>query len=248
MVRLGTATEAQVEGIAVAGKTGTARKVANGSYASDAYRASFVGFFPADDPQVVLAVVLDAPRTSPYGGRVSAPVFQRTAARWISTFPRLAERVSASGELPSKALFRVPDVEDLPVEFAVRRLTASGLRPRPSSQGRGNGQSPWDGRRQGNGILIAAQEPEAGGVVQALHPVRLDVSGGSGPVLGAMPDFTGWTMREATYWLIRQGIRPRIEGDGVVEDQHPAEGQPLDEIVVLRSHEASPSDMAMNHR
>ncbi|MCY4158578.1 MAG: penicillin-binding transpeptidase domain-containing protein [Bacteroidetes bacterium] len=86
VVQRGTATEARVEGITVAGKTGTARKTVNGQY-GDEYRATFVGFYPAEDPQVAMVVVLDEPQTSIYGGRVSAPIFRRIVERWAVTFP-----------------------------------------------------------------------------------------------------------------------------------------------------------------
>ncbi len=86
VVQKGTATDAQIDGLTIAGKTGTARKVVNGRYGSG-YRATFVGFYPAEDPHVAMIVILDEPRTSIYGGRVSAPVFKRIAERWTATFP-----------------------------------------------------------------------------------------------------------------------------------------------------------------
>ncbi len=86
VVQRGTATDAQIEGLTIAGKTGTARKVVNGVYGSK-YRTTFVGFYPAEDPQVAMIVILDEPQTSIYGGRVSAPIFRRIAERWTATFP-----------------------------------------------------------------------------------------------------------------------------------------------------------------
>jgi len=86
VVQRGTATEANVKGLTIAGKTGTARKTVNGIYGSE-YRATFVGFYPAEDPEVAMVVVLDEPQTSIYGGRVSAPIFRRIVERWAMTFP-----------------------------------------------------------------------------------------------------------------------------------------------------------------
>ncbi len=79
----GTATRAKVEGISIAGKTGTAYKAAdNGTYFDEngdrIYYASFVGFFPADDPQVTVLVSVDEPpasTTDRFGGTAAAPVF-----------------------------------------------------------------------------------------------------------------------------------------------------------------------------
>ena len=77
----GTATRAQVAGFRVAGKTGTAHKLMGASYASDRYIASFVGFAPASNPRLVIAVMLDEPGgKSYYGGEVAAPVFSNVMA------------------------------------------------------------------------------------------------------------------------------------------------------------------------
>jgi len=76
----GTAPSARVSGYPVAGKTGTARKLRDGRY-SDAYVASFVGFAPASDARVVIAVMIDEPHGGHYfGGDVAAPVFSQVAA------------------------------------------------------------------------------------------------------------------------------------------------------------------------
>src|SRR6185503_1241721 len=77
----GTGERARMDGYAVAGKTGTAQKVnlEKGGYSSKRI-GSFVGFVPADDPRAVIAVLIDEPRTSSYGGVVAAPVFRTIAA------------------------------------------------------------------------------------------------------------------------------------------------------------------------
>lgn len=71
----GTAPKAQVAGYRVAGKTGTAHKLEGGSYANK-YISSFVGFAPASDPRLIIAVMIDEPGAGRYfGGEVAAPVF-----------------------------------------------------------------------------------------------------------------------------------------------------------------------------
>jgi cell division protein FtsI (penicillin-binding protein 3) len=71
----GTAPKAQIAGYRVAGKTGTAHKLVNGRYAPDRYAASFVGFAPATDPRLIVAVLIDEPSAGQhYGGQVAAPV------------------------------------------------------------------------------------------------------------------------------------------------------------------------------
>lgn len=77
----GTATRAQVAGYRVAGKTGTAHKIEGASYAPDRYISSFVGFAPASQPRLVIAVMLDEPGGKHYyGGEVAAPVFSNVMA------------------------------------------------------------------------------------------------------------------------------------------------------------------------
>ncbi len=73
----GTAPLAQIEGFRVAGKTGTAQRAnpETGSYDGGGFVTTFAGFAPADDPQYVVAVDLERPKSNAEGGQVAAPVF-----------------------------------------------------------------------------------------------------------------------------------------------------------------------------
>lgn len=76
----GTGQKARVEGFEVAGKTGTAQKIAaNGKGYSDKCVSSFVGFIPAQDPKLTIVIVIDEPQGVTYGGVVAAPAFSRMA-------------------------------------------------------------------------------------------------------------------------------------------------------------------------
>lgn len=77
----GTAPKAALEHYTVAGKTGTAQKAGPGGYQPGKYIASFIGFFPADAPEVCISVVLDEPKQGYYGGQVAAPIFRQIAER-----------------------------------------------------------------------------------------------------------------------------------------------------------------------
>ncbi len=80
----GTGIKAQIDGYEIAGKTGTAQKVVAGSkgYSKDKYIASFIGYLPADDPQLLITVIIDEPKTSEYwGGTVAAPAFREICKR-----------------------------------------------------------------------------------------------------------------------------------------------------------------------
>jgi cell division protein FtsI (penicillin-binding protein 3) len=78
----GTAEEARVEGYTLAGKTGTAEKPdpVNGGYSKDKYYASFIGFAPARNPRLLVAVMVDEPKGQIYGGLVAAPAFEKIVA------------------------------------------------------------------------------------------------------------------------------------------------------------------------
>jgi cell division protein FtsI (penicillin-binding protein 3) len=73
----GTAEEASVDGYTLAGKTGTAEKAIKGGYSKTDFIASFIGFAPAKDPRLLVAVMVDTPRGDYYGGTVAAPAFER---------------------------------------------------------------------------------------------------------------------------------------------------------------------------
>ena len=82
----GTGFKASICGYSVAGKTGTAQKPSKyGGYSTSDYDASFVGFFPAQDPQVEVIVVVDSPRTSHFGGVVAAPAFEQIGT-WLANY------------------------------------------------------------------------------------------------------------------------------------------------------------------
>ena len=88
----GTGQKAVPAGYRVAGKTGTAQKANNrGSYAKDKYTAVFAGFTPADDPEIVIVVVIDEPQKSIYGGTVAAPIFREIAATTLPYLGSLPE-------------------------------------------------------------------------------------------------------------------------------------------------------------
>jgi len=73
----GTASEVAIPGYKLAGKTGTANKIdpATGEYSKSRYVASFLGFAPAADPKLLVAVMVDEPQGAIYGGTVAAPAF-----------------------------------------------------------------------------------------------------------------------------------------------------------------------------
>jgi cell division protein FtsI/penicillin-binding protein 2 len=71
----GTAPEVEVPGYTLAGKTGTAEIATEGGYSESRFVASFIGIAPADDPRIVVSVMVNEPKNGYYGGEVAAPAF-----------------------------------------------------------------------------------------------------------------------------------------------------------------------------
>jgi cell division protein FtsI (penicillin-binding protein 3) len=218
VVNEGTGKAARIEGLPVAGKTGTAFKAVGGRYQSGAYRASFVGFFPADDPIVALIVVLDEPKRSIYGGQVAAPIFRRVAERWISTFPKIAERMAPAQELPERVVRPVPSVVGQPMVVAAARLWAEGLEVTPLPK---------------DPLLVAYQRPAPQDSVRLRTDVRLELAEPDS-TKPKMPDLRGLGARQAVYWLNTYGVAVRVEGHGRVVAQWPAPGTALPSEAYLR--------------
>ncbi len=224
----GTAPRAAVEGLRIAGKTGTARLATAGGYTS-IYRSSFVGMFPADDPEVVLLVLMHHPKNGRYGGTVSAPVFGRVAERWTGVQPVLAGRTSTSDALPTRTVATLPDVTGLPQPVAAQRLRTLGFpvapEPAPATE--------WgDAWRE-----VAVQHPSADSNHELRRTVRLTaVSLDEPDVQGQMPDLVGLPARQAVGWLASLGVTAQLRGTGVVTDQSPAPGSALPEAAVLNLH------------
>lgn len=99
---------AQVQGYRVAGKSGTARKIVDGRYSKSLYRGSFVGFAPASNPRIVVAVSLDEPQGKRYyGGAIAAPVFSEIVARSL-------RRLGVQPDVPVESLVAIgPGGEDV---------------------------------------------------------------------------------------------------------------------------------------
>ncbi|HEX8906211.1 MAG TPA: penicillin-binding protein, partial [Longimicrobiaceae bacterium] len=122
VVEDGTATRAGLATFEVAGKTGTSRRTgAGGRYEAGAYNSSFVGFFPAQAPQLVIYVKLDRPQGDYYGGLTAAPVTRATlqailAARSpsLDRGALLAMRAPAAEPAPAAASPAAQAEEDVP--------------------------------------------------------------------------------------------------------------------------------------
>lgn len=82
VVEHGTGKMARCNNMLIGGKTGTSQKFVDGEYIKD-YNASFIGFFPADQPELIGLILLSSPATGKYGGVIAAPVYKRIVERII---------------------------------------------------------------------------------------------------------------------------------------------------------------------
>ncbi len=126
----GTGVQAAIDGFVVAGKTGTGQKVdpRTGRYSLDGYTASFVGFVPATNPVLAMAVTIDEPIVEHGGGAVAAPIFRRigeaalnylgitpkgTRAVDLSTLVGAADPARAAYEVLRRAEGKKPPVQEV---------------------------------------------------------------------------------------------------------------------------------------
>ena len=108
----GTGEGAVPTGYEVAGKTGTAQKVDDrlGGYSDDRYVSGFMGFAPADEPKMVLLVVIDEPQGANYGGVVAAPVFRAIMEKilpYLNAHPERNTDRRRTGILPFRRIAEV---------------------------------------------------------------------------------------------------------------------------------------------
>ncbi len=169
----GTGELAEIPGFAVAGKTGTSQKInpKTGRYYRDKYIASFIGFFPASHPRVVIAIVIDEPHPIHYGGVVAAPAFKEIAQHIIwqwqlePTEPTkikmakvnyLSQKSLESGDEEKQFVFDhsvlqnkgvMPDLRGLPLRLALRILQKMKLQVKIEGTGRVFQQSPAPGAK-----------------------------------------------------------------------------------------------------
>lgn len=210
-VERGTAKDVQIPGIRIAGKTGTARKVVEGSYKQGQYTASFVGYFPVESPQVIGIVMMDNPRRQGYyGGITSGPIFRAIAERVVNGSPSMSRTVATGRDPMQSRKVAVPDVRQMRPTVAQNMLASMGLKV----------------KLYGEGVLIAKQRPDVGTLVESGDLVNLVLgSSGTAPKGGLnVPDVRGMTIRQALNRLVVDDFVVSIKGSGNVTGQIPRAG------------------------
>jgi len=200
VVENGTGRNARIPGVRIAGKTGTAQQLEGGSYSQKAYTATFVGFYPADRPQVAMIVMLDKPRTNIYGGSTSAPIFRRIVQKTMSMLElddRTRKLIAASAGADTVV---VPDLRGLAIGTADTVLARLGL----------------DLDVDADSGLILKQTPIPGTRVERGSDIVVQMAV---PVKDERPDVRGLTLRRAVSILQNAGYDVRITGSGHVVEQ-----------------------------
>jgi cell division protein FtsI (penicillin-binding protein 3) len=158
----GTGKKASIVNVAVAGKTGTSQKFdfKRGVYSSERVRTSFIGFFPADNPQVAILVMLDEPQRDKWGGVAAAPVFKNIGDQILNCFktniretpvfekdPNKVELVSTQQTLTPQNVASddestMPNFTGLTIREAMKKARAESIELKVSGNGWAVRQSP----------------------------------------------------------------------------------------------------------
>ena len=157
VVQNGTGRNAFIDGYRVGGKTGTAQKVKDGHYMVGNYITSFIGFLPADDPQVIVYVAVDnAKGVSQYGGTVAAPIARNILVDSISALGiKKREAGEKNYKVGEKHYKEVPSVVGMNVNDGKKLLKDFSL------------------EFSGSGSIISYQSPSSGEKILEGDVVRL---------------------------------------------------------------------------
>ena len=219
VVRNGTGSNAQIPGYRVAGKTGTAQRTAKGKsgYDPNRYVSSFVGFLPADQPELLCLVVVDSPQGTYWGSQVAAPVFNRVMRRVLSLRDtRLRHRTNPLDVAP-RSDAAAPVLAGLSGDRAARVLKRQGLRAQFAGDVSG-------------GVHVRSATGKA---AQSLGTMG-DKEVGDLDGLRRVPSVTGTTLRQAVSKLTAAGFRVQATGSGWVTRQVPASGGSLNKGALCR--------------
>jgi cell division protein FtsI (penicillin-binding protein 3) len=238
----GTARRASLDGYTAGGKTGTGQKIdpATGAYSKTKYNATFAGFAPLNNPQIVVAVILDSPIGLHQGGQVSAPVFRRVTQQVLEylhvphDLPLAPQRqVLLAQSIRDKDLD--DDTPDHPGEPLETAEVNTGALDAAKSSVVAKRSTPVSTVGSGTVVQAAAREvlpssppddsvirpaPSAETKLPASGTVVLDVEQGGIEV----PSFVGKTFRSAIETAQDVGLQLDAVGSGLARQQFPTAG------------------------
>lgn len=210
VVSEGTGKAAYIEGYRIGGKTGTAE-----TYQAGKYISSFVAFAPADDPKIVVLVVVQEPNAGTYfGSTVAAPAVKSIIS---DTFDYWGIKPNIEGQQPIETI-TVPDVRNMTLEEASKKLDEAGLTHEIAEEGSiVVDMMPKPGAKvPSNTVIILYAESQ-----QALSETRGNIE---------VPDLFGLSIREAEEELEKIGLKLKQgKGNGLIIDQRPRAGTKVKE-------------------
>jgi len=198
--RIGSGKKAAIDGIRVAGKTGTANKVINGKYAKGKHVVSFIGYAPVEKPRLVVLVIVDEPNEELGGGTVAAPVFKEIVEQSLTYMGIAAASPSEDGSAASPPNALVPDVKGLSVQQAKQRL-----------------EETFAVTVLGNGTTVKQVFPQENSRVANHSRIYLladDIEKLS------IPDLQGMSLLDALNICKVYKLKVSIQGEGYVTSQH----------------------------
>jgi cell division protein FtsI (penicillin-binding protein 3) len=238
----GTARRALLDGYTAGGKTGTGQKIdpATGAYSKTKYNATFAGFAPLNNPQVVVAVILDSPVGLHQGGQVSAPVFRRIAQQVLEYMhvPHDLPLDSKHQLLLARSKVKDKDLDDDTPDHPGEPLETAEVNEaaKPANAGAAMGRPPRPADSESATSIVPAamretvvlaepnQNKPASDAPQPKLPtsgtVVLDVEQGGIEV----PSFVGKTFRGAVEAAQDAGLELEAVGSGVARQQTPLAG------------------------
>lgn len=213
----GTAKAAQMEDYRAAGKTGTSKKAnGKGGYLPGKYVASFVGFAPIANPEIVCIVSIDEPVGAYYGGDVSAPVFAQAVSHALQILGIEAENSSESSFVAGGVkTFDVPHLieeQPAPVQAISTNEKESPEAPTQTTESASKVSQYQETANRATGHKVARQ--------------------GSGEIL--VPDLSGRGIREAVALCASRGLKIQASGEGIVSGQSPPPGTYVAKEAVCR--------------
>ena len=215
----GTGKRAYIKGLRIAGKTGTAMKYDTElkRYSEDKFVSSFIGFFPAESPQMLIYVMIDNPKVDHLGGKVAAPTFKKILQRvlhFVDIVPKSdIYYVNNKNEIKKEKHFSIPDLTNKKVEAAKEIAEQFGIEL--------VAENPGD--------IISSQElvlnKKTGTRPQLRVKLKkLDISKGDYTLV---PSVKGLGLREAIVRMSKEKLRVIVEGSGRVVRQNPEPGKKI---------------------
>ncbi|MCM3784431.1 stage V sporulation protein D [Neobacillus mesonae] len=156
VVANGTGRPAFIDGYRVGGKTGTAQKVINGRYSTTEHIVSFIGFAPADDPQIVVYTAVDNPKGIQFGGVVAAPIVQNIledSLHYLQVPPR-KDQIAKKYKYGETPIVTVPDLTGATVQDLYEDLNMNFMLVKSGSGNTVISQAPKPGARVEQGSTI----------------------------------------------------------------------------------------------